>query len=426
MTLVEVVVAFGLFAILSTSVLGLVVTAAKTTSEDARRVVANHLATREMEITRDIFDSATRGPDRLQTNRRVNPSPMPGGTAGEDLVVDGVPYTVVRTMQPVSVGSTATTACDEGATNELAYFKVKVEVSWNGLGDRPPVTMNTIMTPRKGTYSDLNGHIGVKVIDANGQPREAVPVRAVATSGASVGAIRTGDTASDGCVLLAELVAGNYTVTVSQPGYVDRQGNPTATVTANVQSKQLWRSVVDYDRAASINVNLVPTNPAYAVPPSVATGSIPVTVGNSGLTPSGTKTIAGSGTSRSLTNLWPFPSGYQLWAGGCAANNPGDLAAEPVPSDDPTAPATTTVPLASMRVVAPAGTTITAKQNADAGCSAGATVVLGTVPAGGVLRTSLPYGTWRLTRTGSSASANVTLNPSATAPDEAAIPEGRL
>lgn len=422
MSLLEVVVALGLFAVMSTSLLVLVTSAARVTGEDARRVVANHLASRELEITRDAFESATRGPDRLLTNRRSNPSPLPGGTAGQDLVVDGVPYTVVRTMQPVSVGSTAATACDEGATNELAYYKVEVEVSWRGLGDRPPVTMNTIMTPRKGTYSDLNGHIGVKVIDASGQPRGAVPVRAVATSGASVGAIRTGDTASDGCVLLAELVTGSYSVTATQPGYVDRAGNATATLSANVQSKQLWRGIMEYDQAARINVTLQPTNAAYALPPAT---SVPITVGNSGLTPSGTKTITGSGSTRGLADLWPFPSGYQVWAGGCTANDPGDAVAPPVPSA-PGGVESTVAAMAPVRVAAPAGTVITARQNADAGCSAGATVNLGVMPAGGILRTSLPYGTWKLSRTGSSTTATVILTPTATPPTEAEIPQGSL
>ena len=110
MTLIEVMVALGLFAIMSSAVLVLVTSAAKTTSEDGARVVANHLATRELEITRDTFESATRGPDRLTTNEVRNPSPLPGGTVGQDLVIDRIPYTVVRSMQEVSIGSTASTA----------------------------------------------------------------------------------------------------------------------------------------------------------------------------------------------------------------------------------------------------------------------------------------------------------------------------
>ena len=67
-----------------------------------------------------------------------------------------------------------------------------------------------------------------------------MPVSAVATSGDAVGATRSGTTGSDGCVILGELVAGTYTVSASQPGYVDRAGNPTASQTASVQPKQLW------------------------------------------------------------------------------------------------------------------------------------------------------------------------------------------
>ena len=42
--------------------------------------------------------------------------------------------------------------------------------------------------------------------------------------------------------------------------------------------------------------------------------TVPVTVGNTHLLPSGIKSIAGSGTSRSVGSLYPFTDGYQVWA----------------------------------------------------------------------------------------------------------------
>ena len=66
------------------------------------------------------------GPDSVQTNLVVNPSPLAGGEAGEPLVVNGVPYTVERTAQWAPVEGEAASTCDEGTTTELAYLRVRV------------------------------------------------------------------------------------------------------------------------------------------------------------------------------------------------------------------------------------------------------------------------------------------------------------
>jgi type II secretory pathway pseudopilin PulG len=237
MTLIEVVVALGLFAIMSTAALSVLVSAITLTRDDKARLEAVNLASRELEITRDTFSAVTRGPDQVETNRVLNPSPLPGGRVGDPLVVNKVPYTVVRTAQWAPVNSAAASTCDEGTTSELAYLHVKVQVSWPELGDRPPVTMDTVMTPPKGTYSALAGHIGLKVIDSEGRPRSGVQVTARAASGAT----ETGVTGDDGCALLAYLNAGSYAVTVSAPGFVNPKGDPTGTLTAQVQAGQLWR-----------------------------------------------------------------------------------------------------------------------------------------------------------------------------------------
>jgi type II secretory pathway pseudopilin PulG len=386
MTLIEVVVALGLFAVMSSAVLVVLVSAITTTTDDKARLEAVSLASRELEITRDTFTSLTRGPDRVQANRVVNPSPLPGGTAGQPIIVNNVPYTVVRTAQWSSVGSAAS-ACDDGTTAELAYLRVKVEVSWPALGDRPPVTLNTVMTPPKGTYSSLQGHIGLKVIDSAGDPKPGVTVTAKASNGTTV----SGATASDGCVLLAHLTAGSYTVTASQSGFVSLKGDPTASITAAVQAGQLWRGTIEYDQAASITATLVaPTG--FTLP----TSAVPVIIANSGLQPIGVKAITGTGNPRAVSNLWPYPSGYGVWAGACQDADPG-LTGEPLPTltTDRGGNATTTVTLAPLEVHAPANSTVTLTHARDTLCGTGATITLGKTGADGVLMASAPYGVWQ-------------------------------
>ncbi len=397
MTLVEVIVATALFGVLASALLGVIVSMSRSSGEAGTRTVATNLAVRELEITRDVFVGATRGPDRVEANQTTNPNPLPGGTAGAPLVVDGIPFTVVRSTQWASVSSTGGSTCDDGTEQELAYLKVKVAVSWPGLGSRPPVTMDTIMTPPKGTYSNLTGHIGLKVIDRFGAPQGGIRVVVTAANGAT----HPTTTSSDGCALVAFLTPGAYTVRVDKPGYVNEQGDPTGTLSAPVQAGQLWKGTISYDRAASLRVT-ASTAPGYTVP---NLGSIAVTVGNPGITPAGSRAIAGSGSSRTVTNLWPYPSGYQVWWGGCNDNDPqfsGQVRDLPV-TTDPGTLATTDIVLAPVDLedrrnkVYVATQHVTA-QTADNGCPGGASITLGTTDSDGKLRTSLPYGTWTIKR----------------------------
>ncbi|GAB6986445.1 PulJ/GspJ family protein [Nocardioides pyridinolyticus] len=375
MTLVEVVVAIGLFAVMSTAVLSVLGSAIVAARDDKSRIAAINLAVRELEIVRDMFSSITRGPDQITENRVVNPHPLPGGTAGRPLVVDNIPYTVVREAQWQAVGSEAdSSACDDGTSTELAYLHVKVMVTWPGLGDRRPVTVDTVMTPRKGTYSSDLSHIGLKVVGADGEGNGGVLV----TATSSTGQVKTGTTASGdaplyagrGCVLLSHLPAGDWTVTANSPGFVDPAGRATTTVDVHLAPGQLWRGSVEYDAAATI-VATIPHPDGYELPPAVA--DLPLTLASTGLQPIGARTVAGTGSTRTLTTLWPYASGYDVWTGGCEDGSSSSLV-----TTLPGQTSSTTVPLGKVEVRAAPGTSVTAVHDPDRLCTATTTIPLGT------------------------------------------------
>ena len=404
MTLIEVLVAITLFAVMAGSILAFLGGAIRLTRDDRFHMEASTLASRELEITRDAFASSSRGPTSIDTNLAVNPSPLPGGTVGQPLVVDNVPYTVKRTAQWSEVGSTAASTCDAGSSVELSYLRVHVEVTWPGLGSRPPVAMDTVMTPPKGTYSTLTGHIGVKIIDAAGHPYDGMTVTATSAAGTL-----TESTSSDGCALFAFLTPATYQIKASAPGYVNRNGDPNGTATAQVQAGQLWRTTIEYDRSATITAQLV-TDAGYALPSPI---SFPLVLGNSALLPSGTKQVNGTGTLRTVANLWPFPSGYQVWAGACRDNDPHG------------GPVTTTsggtslvnISLGPVDIQGPPNTVVTGSQVADSSCSGGQSITLGTTGADGKLKTSAPYGYWTFTGGGKSGDATLVSGSSAPSVD---------
>ncbi|MEQ6901007.1 prepilin-type N-terminal cleavage/methylation domain-containing protein [Nocardioides sp. YIM 152588] len=402
-TLIEVVVAFGLFVVLVVASMVLLSWTQQSTRDNSYRTTALNLAARELAITADTFNSLLRGPDQVEINQVVNPDQFPGGTDGDPLVVDNVPYTVTRTAQWSAVGSSAASTCDEGTSQELAYLRVRVEVTWPG-GEERPVRMNTVLTPLKGTYSVTDGHIGLKVIDRDGLPRGGQPVTITGPSGT-----RTGSTASDGCVLFAFLTPGTYTVTMDRPGYVDLNGDATSVRTVTVTAGQLWRGSASYDQAASVAVTFT-TESGYALP---ATNTIPLMF----TTSAGSVERTGTGNTRTVGDLWPYASGYEVWAGRCLDNDPANLgeAREPVVAANPGATTSVDVPLAPLTVDRGSGArTITATSNPSidnpqSPCS-NITVTLGTT-AGGVLATSLPYGRWTIAD--GTSTADVTLTKAA-------------
>ncbi len=385
MTLIEVIVALGLLAVMSTAVLAVLGTAIKATGEDRSRLEAVSLASRELEITRDVFSSVTRGPDKITENAVVNQDPLPDGTPGEPLVVDNVPYTVTRTARWEQIGAADAqlSPCDQGSSDELVVLHVTVDVTWPALGHRPPVRMDTIMTPAKGTYSSLDGHIGLQVLDSEGGPKAGVTVTAK-----DGGEARSGVTASDGCVLLAHLPAGHYTVTAQVPGFVNRSGDPQATTDVDLQAGQLWRGSVEYDEAARIVADIEAPQ-GYTIPDGV--GSLPLSLGNSHLQPVGVKTVPGNGLTRTLENLWPDPAGYGLWLGGCEDDNPavtGDSSPVPTPRGTTTGPVP--VMLGAVEIDGDPGTSVSATHAADRLCGE-TTLQLGSLQQESATASSRPH-----------------------------------
>jgi hypothetical protein len=165
-----------------------------------------------------------------------------------------------------------------------------------------------------------------------------------------------------------------------------------------VQAAQISQQVIQYDNAATINVNLTTSPAAYNLPTGI--NSIPVTLANTGLS-AGTTSVTGTTSSRTLTKLWPFPGGYQVWAGNCLDNDPGGLRDLPVSSDPGEVSPTVSVPLGAVDVTGTqnsrAVTATHARDTDPGGCPTSTTITLGTTNASGELQTSLPFGTWKIT-----------------------------
>jgi len=382
-TILELVLAVSVFALFTVGFAETVNTGIGLARTNRNRDVAANLASQEMDLVRSSsFTSLPLG--LLQTPQSVG----------------GIAYTVNRESEWVA-SNASKGACDSaGQTPSL--LRVHVTVTWNGMNAVTPVVSDTVLTPPVGAYDPNTGHIAVKVKDRNAAVSAGDPVFVTGP-----GVNRTITTTSDGCAFFDHLPVGTYTVALGSAGFVDRQSNPSPQQTAGVLAGAVSAVGFDYDRAATLTLTL---SPAGAAP---LPANLPVSLGNTIFVPNGLKLYAGTGLTRTITNLFPAADGYDTWLGDCADADPEGQtsgggpywpnAQRPTATEtNPGGAAAVTLPVSTVSVtVTQSGTpvvgkAVTAVHASDAGCSAGETIALGTTDASGMVSAGLPFGTWSI------------------------------
>jgi prepilin-type N-terminal cleavage/methylation domain-containing protein len=434
-TLVETIVALVVFALISTATTSVLLRSTIASRSSVGRTAAATLATRELEIVRDRFNSPSFGPSTVQTGQVIDPDPLPGGTAGQPLSTNGMTFTVTRVAEWESSGASAG-ACDGGASSTLAFLRVTVTVTWATMGSTAPVTSSTLLTPTPGTFGAGTGSVAVKVTGPSAQAESGVTV--TLASGANT---TSQVTAADGCAYFAWLSPGQYTLTAGAVGYVDATNNASPSQTVSVTANTVQTVALSYAPAATLQVS--PAIPATGfTPPTV----MPVTLYNSAF-PTSTQTLAlTASTSPQSASLWPWPSGVSVWSGTCADADPstysGGSRALPVALTSGGTTSTSsitkalTVTVTSHSSGALSGATVVAIHAADTGCPGPVTNPAGGASVGqaltlptststaGTTATGLPYGKWTLEVVGKSAYGSwptITLTPTAASPQSATV-----
>jgi prepilin-type N-terminal cleavage/methylation domain-containing protein len=414
-TMVEMVIAIFIFAMVITGVGVGMSSALNLTSQNRNRSIAANLAAQQMDTIRSTdftaLDQMTQPPQTVT---------LPTTT------IEGVPYTMVQYTHWVRKNDTGASAgpCQSPPTaaNPLAYIAVTTTVTWNGMHGVLPVQTNTVISPPVGVYDQTEGHIRVTVLNAAGQP---VSGALVSIANPAQGVSDSATTAADGCAFFAYQPTGAYTVTLSSAlGKVDGQGSSAPSQTVTVKSASTSSVQFLFDSAASLALTLTPKTPGYLTP-ATAGYDVPSTVkvylANTALTPSGKALYATpTGLSRTITPLFPYSAGFQAWAGTCSDADPqgvNSLGAPYYPGAirDPasaltpgaTTPGTVTLPSTSLQFkrtsAGSAAYTVIAIHTAasDTGCPVAETYTLAsplTLVAGTTVavNVSLPYGSWTI------------------------------
>jgi hypothetical protein len=198
-----------------------------------------------------------------------------------------------------------------------------------------------------------------------------------------------------GCAFFGNINSGNYTVTYSKTGWVDPNGVNAVSFTSSVTSGSTNVVTKNYAQAGTINVTVnTKVNGVTQLSPTTA-----VTVANASL-PAGILTFPASGSTKTISNLYPFTSGYGVWAGSCSSGNPvnNGQASVPIGNPGPGGSANVTViePAINATVTGfaiPSGTRFVATSIAS-GCTERLTATFNS--SGKLPDPGFPYGTYKL------------------------------
>lgn len=405
--LVEALVAGMVLMLFATGVYGVLTTTLGVSKVDRQRVAASGLAQREIEIarslvTRPVATGATPGALTLvSSGTSVNPDPLPATgsstvVAASPSVVDGVAYTVTRSAT-WAVRGTGTSSCDGGTRVSYPNVQLNVSVTWPGMRAVKPVVTSTVIAPPKNVLSTSYAFVAVAVKDYALAP---VAGRAVTATGPSP---QTQTTDSSGCAVFGLATAGAYSFTLNEPGWVDQAGSVSSTKPLTVTTGTFSSLAMTYTRSAALAVDLTaPTG--YALPQTAVDASLYSTR----LPTPGTRSAPSASSTASFTDVAPWSDGYVVYPGSCADANPiGAPTGATRPTSVLAAGSSTRVSavLAPVRVqlsavgVPPGGQTVTATSQSTCPTGQG-TLTLGTTDATGLLLTSLPYGSWKVSAGG--------------------------
>jgi type II secretory pathway pseudopilin PulG len=245
--------------------------------------------------------------------RTMKATALAGYKATRTITVAGVQYTVASAGQWTS-DSSGVISCTSGSA-KANYLRTTSTVTWAAMGGLKPIVLTSLVAPPPGSFATNQGALAVQIVDQSSNPVRGVPV----TLGSP--ANKSDSTDSDGCAVFAGIAAGAYAVSFSSSGYVDPSGANSVSRSVTVVAQTTTTASFLYGQAGSIAVGFDTKIGAGTPQPVTATS---LTVSHSGIPAPGTRvsTAAPASATITATNLYPFTSGYGVYAGSCAANDP--------------------------------------------------------------------------------------------------------
>jgi prepilin-type N-terminal cleavage/methylation domain-containing protein len=397
-SLIEVMVAMMVFAIISVGVVFTLLSSFSLSNESRSREVAANLAAQEIDLDRstsNIFNLLTAPPRTVQ---------VPAG---------GITYTVNRTVSWVDNSGNDVNCGSESGT--LQYKRIHFEVSWPGMIGSP-VTVDTLLAPTSVLSADTLGTILVSAKNAAGAGDSGATITVSPSPGSSAPA-----TDSNGCSYVLNVPPASYTVTASETNYLDpnQSALPSQTRTVVAGSSASAQFLLDLRATVAVTYATnyatlspkIPTNLTATFEKSTGNYTTPATsVGSVYLYPTTYTAVAGSYLSAADVSGGCLSADPGSWLPG--TNSAGKTIQSPPPITLPLTPGgagSAALPMGVVTIKNTAGFSsnayITAKTTTpvaglgDPGCPNTMSYTFGQImpkATNSTVTLALPYGTWSL------------------------------
>ncbi len=381
-TIIEVLVSAVLVAMSAIGVFTALDSASATSGRDKAKNIAAQLAESDQERMRQM---------RLSTINNLRQT--------RTETSDGNTFTITSRADWVNDAS-GTQSCT-GSNTTFDYLKIRSTVTWAGMGSTQPVVSDSLRSAPNGSFSSTQGSLAIQISDSTGTGLSGV---AVSVSGAKNFSETTN---ANGCIFIGYIPAGTYTISFGQAGYVQSaQPNDSNVVDSVViQGQQTASQQYLYDRAGTASVKFQTTTDVPGTVTDVTDTNVhSFSVGNTGLGIPAFKSFTGT-TANTATGggLFPFTSGYAVWAGQCAAANPpsnpgaGWNSLLTVPAGGTSSQVNVRMPLLKVTLTGSysAGTGVVKIKPTDPTCTPAASYTLDAV-SGTPVKIPLPYGTYTI------------------------------
>lgn len=417
-TIIEVMVAMMVFAVIALGIAYSLTTTLVTTRDSRARAVAANLAAQQIDNARSF----------------QNVFKVDSGTSTQ--TVDGTVYTIKQSVNWVS--STGSASLCGTAGGLLQAKAVNVSVTWSGQrAAGSAVQANTMLAPSGPLNDPSMGTILVHVVNAAGTGVAGIAVSAQPDASVSGNTAQAPNpsppaTDTDGCSYVLKVVPGSYVITIGTAGdgYIGVGQQPRPSKPIQVKANDSVTAEFTYDKATTVNATYSSTTSlAGAMFPS----SLDLSLASVNAIDDVTTTVSPASATSSV-NVFPYPGGYSAYTGNSAApsgqtpaclsvnsvnwataNSVGSVgAAAPTISTTPGATASVTIPMGVVTVKNLNGKYLKAVSAAadagvgDPGCTTGMTYTFPATIGSNSANVALPYGTWQLYYGTSSSASRIT------------------
>ncbi|MFJ3379088.1 prepilin-type N-terminal cleavage/methylation domain-containing protein [Curtobacterium sp. NPDC090217] len=411
LSIIEVMVAMMVFAVMSVGIAYGIANTLQLTQSSRGRETAVALASQDIDMLRQTAAASTAGIFNVVSK---------AGTSNTK-TIGGVTYQIDRAVTWVQSDG-ASGAC--GTSNgKLAYKSVVETVSWPKQGSgMSSTTVTSAIAPSDAVTDPGYGTVIVSAVNASGAPFQGVSVTITPVSGGAALSTAPLPTDAQGCSYAVNVVPGDYSVTANVSGGIDtNQAQPSTQSPITVSAGASSPVPFVYDKASQLTLRYAQTYGA-TLPTNMVTVLSSSAGGLDTIKPWDVTSSSLVVNSASTPNLpvFPFTSGYTVYAGpysnstsastSCLSPNPsswstpsqtGAIGVSPQTVNvSPGSPSNASVMMGVATVNGVKNRYITAVSSAnpgagDPGCSAGMTMKF-PVTTGDSATIALPFGTWTL------------------------------